>query len=239
MPEYLDAEIANEGVYAVAEWAPAVEEARIPTYKGIKSIARYFPQFTGRPYQHQTFPCWLYHPTLPAKEVRDIYTGEDPPRLIKKASELAAELGCVYRQTTLEERAQGFPNHRWVYSGEWRAQPYDVKFDPKNPGTGKNVIYGTEHKTDGQNSAMIAVAVAEALAKFGGGKAAAPGVDPDYEEFQAFKAWKAAAMAGPNALGPEETDRRETLEISAKALGIKVDGRWSNERLKAEIDKAS
>lgn len=44
------------------------------------------------------------------------------------------------------------------------------------------------------------------------------------------------AIPAPDSDGPP--DEKETLLADAKDLGIKVDGRWSTERLKSEIDKA-
>ena len=66
MVEYLDPEIAGEGLSAEAAWQPFVSAPVIPTYKGIASIAKYFWQYSGTPYKHKNFPCWLYHPTKKA-----------------------------------------------------------------------------------------------------------------------------------------------------------------------------
>lgn len=44
------------------------------------------------------------------------------------------------------------------------------------------------------------------------------------------------AIPAPDSDGPP--DEKETLLADAKDLGIKIDGRWSVERLKSEIDKA-
>lgn len=266
MVEYLDAEIANEGLSAEASWAAPVPEARIPDYKGIKAIAKYFPQFSGRPYVHQVFPCHLYHPKEPARLIKDVYNGEDPPRLIKKAVDQAKALGCIFRATTMEERAQGFPTHRWEYTDEWRATPFETKFDPANPGTGKTVVKAGEQSSASQ-AEMIAAVVTAALAKMVPAASTpdkpSPIDDPDMAEFLAFKAWKATQAVdlsvqpldiegarnainempmqeGINmlnsALPPGE---RKTLEAEAERKGIKVDGRWSLQRLKDEVEKAA
>ena len=258
MVEYLDPEIANEGVSAEQAWMPAMDEARIPSYAGIKSIKKYFPQFTGRPYQHQAYPCWLYHPTEPPRHVKDVLSGEDPPRVLRKASEIAKELGCVFRSTTMEERAQGFANHRWEYIGEWRSTPFerDSKFDPGRPDTGKHVIRESGHNNGMPNADVIAAIVGAVMTQV---KSDAPasvastahaGMDPEWLEFQAFKEWKAAVAAthGPsggdepaNALSAtlSDADERKLWEDEAKAKGVKTDGRWSLDRLKAEVEKAS
>lgn len=254
MPEYLDAEIANEGM--PAEWMPAVEKPRIPTYEGIKSIAKYFPQFTGRPYQHKTFPCWLYHPKQEPKLVQDILTGDDPPRLVKRASEIAKEMGCIFRESTMEEKAMGWPHHRWVYSDEWRATPFHVGFNPNKPDTGKHVVDPKKAESPNYETIAAAVAIAMERVKSQGGPAAAE-ADPAWIEFQAFKAWKEAGSGAateimgdillrnpgldiaPNALHViAEDEEREFLLEQAKEKGIKVDGRWSLHRLKSEVEKA-
>lgn len=236
MVDYLDPEIAGEGIPAETSWSPAVEKPRIPTYEGIKSIAKYFPQFTGRPYQHQAYPCWLYHSVHGAREVRDILTGEDPPRIVKRASEIAKELGCVFRPSSMEEKAQGWPSHRWEYTGEWRATPFSVKFDPSKPDTGKHVVSSRESSSQNVSADLIAATVAAVLA----GQQHAPNSesDPAWLEFQAFKAWKNSVdedAAADNALNA--STERHTLEEEARAKGVKVDGRWSAARLKEEIEK--
>lgn len=248
--KYLDPEIANEGMHADAfgEWAPAVEEARVPTYDWLKGTkwAKYFPKLSGRPYQHQTFPCFLYHPTFDPVRVDDVKDADG--MVVKKAAVIAKEkFGCEYRPSTRDEITQGFPPNRWVYTGEWRAAPFDkdIGFKPHKPDTGKHLVASRDSHDPAPSADMIGGIVAAVLAKMNpqGGSVASPESDPDYLEFQAFKAWKAAAQeplaSSGNALAIEAADERELWEEEAKAKGIKVDGRWSLERLKAEVEKAS
>lgn len=255
MVEYLDPEIAGEGSYAAEPWSPSVPEAKIPDYKGIKSIAKYFPQFTGRPYVHKSFPCWFYHKTKPAVLVQDLMTNEERPRLIKDAVEWAKELGCVWRKSTGEEISQGFPLHRWEYGGEWRATPFVTKFDPANPGPGKTYV---KEKAEQPNQAdLIGAVVAAVLAKVG--QSALGAVDADRAEFEAFKAWKALekatgkvgervaaemAPASPalviNALAQPaaDNDKTEALKM-ADEMGVKVDRRLSADKILAELSKVT
>lgn len=247
MVEYLDPEIANEGVSALSNWSPPLPEARIPDYKGIKGIAKYFPQYSGRPYNHKVFPCWLYHPKLPARLIEDQFVDGDPPRLVKKAGEIAAELGCAYRATTFEERAQGFPLNRWVFTGEWRNSPFTSKFDPKNPGPGKLYVKEKDRESGrADDIAAIVAAVLGALKTGGPAILAEPTMPADVAEFEAFKAWKAAQAAqhapivedaASLAATERADDAMEQLKIAAAERGIKIDGRWSVARIREELEK--
>lgn len=241
---YLDPEIANEGVSALSNWSPPLPEARIPDYKGIKGIAKYFPQYSGRPYNHKVFPCWLYHPKLPARLIEDQFVDGDPPRLVKKAGEIAAELGCAYRATTFEERAQGFPLNRWVFTGEWRNSPFTSKFDPKNPGPGKLYVKEKDRESGrADDIAAIVAAVLGALKTGGPAILAEPTMPADVAEFEAFKAWRAAQAApvveeaAPLPAVERADDMMEQLVAAAKERGIKIDGRWSVARIREELEK--
>lgn len=227
MPEYLDPEIAAEGQRA-DDWQPFQEPPRIPDYKGIKTIAKYFPQHSGRPYRHQPFPAYLYHRT-------------EPPRLVQNA-EQAAALG-------VEWKADQYGELRWHCSGEWQHRPVGLaKFDPKAPGAGKNVVVPGQGSQAAQ-SEMIAAVVAAVTAQMAKGASAPAATDPDYLEFQAFKAWKAqqakvgteeggAPAAPANALKPLSPDEEKAVLVDlADEKGVKIDKRWSLDRIKAELDK--
>jgi hypothetical protein len=256
----LDAEIANEGGKVIAgdvvilsngeqvAWTPPPEKLAIPDLSVVKSLRHYFG---ARGYQ--AYPAWLYHPTKPAI-------------LVKNASE-AAEHGVVHRKATNDERNRFGVKDVWDWEEgvEWRPNPLqEAKFDPKNPGSGKTVVYGAPDPRIGQNELIaqlipaVAAAVAQSLKATG--PAAPASVDPSqWEAFLAFQAWQkaqevvTAAASGlddlaempsgedgeevVNALSPEQD--RLLWEEEAKRLGVKVDGRWSIERLKAEVQKAS
>lgn len=243
MVEYLDPDIAGEGVSAAENWAPPIMEARIPDYKGLPSIRKYFPQFTGVPYQHKVFPCWLYHKSKPAVLVQDVINGDG--RIVKKASDIAKEMGCIFRKSTPEEIGQGFPLNRWEFSGDWRPIPFHTKFDPANPGAGKILVKEKADQTS--QTDLIAAVVAAVLAKAGQGSPDAPAIDPDRAEFEAFKAWKAmqggGASSAPavNALAastPADPDKAEALKM-ADEMGVKVDRRLSADKILAELAKPS
>lgn len=246
MVEYLDPEIAGEGVSA-DNWTAPVPKAHLPSYEGIKAIQKYFPEFSGRPYQHQTFPCWLYHPGEEPRLISDELRYDDQlrPVVIRKASEIARELGCVYRNSTVEERAQGFPAARWEFDpgSKWRPFPHDVRFDPKKAPHKTVVLPQSQGSAGMVNADVIAATVAAVLAKTSETGAV---VDADRAEFEAFKAWKAqqaSAAAEPppqvNSLAPaDETDRDAAIALAGER-GVKIDKRWTLDKIMAELEKAA
>ena len=236
--QYLDPEIANEGE-SVDAWQPFVAKPVIPTYDGIKSIRHYFPQYSGIPYRHKAFPCFLYHKTKPA---------------VLASEEKARQLGVTWRKSTQDERARGFPESVWDYAGEWRAMPFDVKFNPADPGTGKLYV---DNQKPAPTADLIAAIVAAVSAQFAlkpvAANAAAPASgDADHAEFLKFKAWQAAQVpSGANAPHPEQVhhvvhdmlppmsddEQRRLLIEAAKDRSIKIDNRWGLDRIKQELDK--
>jgi len=239
MVEYLDPEIRNEGISG-AEWHPAVEKARIPTYEGIKSLRRYFPQYSGIPYQHKVFPCWLYNQrTGEARLIDDAFKHQgpdEPPKLVKRGAEIAKELGCEWRKSTEEERGMGAGPERWAWAKDsdwrpWPAKGKPVRFPPGMPvDGGKHLVPEKPNQTPMAYNAQ-------------------PEYDEDRAEFEAFKAWQAAQRAntartdriehpGPapdNALH----DEKAVLIARAEELGLDVDKRWGAERIRAEIEKTA
>jgi hypothetical protein len=241
---YLDPEIAGEGQQVihsdgeVVNWSPPPVKPVVPDFSQIKSIRKYFNR-TG----FVAWPAWLYHPI-------------EEPRLVKNAEEAHA-LGVIYRDTTPDERARYGKNAMWDWSDEteWRPTPFpkDIKFNPEKPGTGKTVIHGKPNPEIAQNELVkalipeVARAVAEAL---GAARPNAPSnVDPgEWAEFQQYIAWKksqevivheAEKAQEANALATSLTHEQELSmwREEAETLGLKVDGRWSIERIKAEIEK--
>lgn len=240
MVEYLDPEIAGEGESADAPWQPFIAKPVIPTYDGIKSIRKYFPQYSGVPYKHRAFPCWLYHPTKDA--------------MLVSSPERAKQFGATWRQSSHDEKTRGFPDYVWDYTGEWRAMPFSTKADVT--GTGKNLIVTANQTSQSDMIGQIVAAVTAQLAlKPAQANALAPmSSDPDYEEFQRFKAWKASKpvdglpVATPAAqqegtptydvlppIAPEE--EKKLLIEAAKSRAIDIDKRWGIDRIKQELDK--
>lgn len=241
---YLDAEIAGEGQKVIMSDGEVVTyhepppKPVMPDISGIKSLKRYFNR-TG----YSPWPAWLYHPTEAA-------------RLVKDAQE-AMELGVCYRKTTDDERARYGIKDTWDWQegSQWRSQPYSVaKFDPKNPGAGKTYVASAPNPTIAQHELvrelvpLVAAAVTQAMQA--GGKVAAPGTADakEWQEFLEFQAWKKSQAAvegvsestGGNLLGAGAgiAADREALEQRAAQLGVKVDGRWTIDRVRREVEAA-
>src|SRR5262245_24120542 len=123
---YLDPEIAGEGQKVLlsdgeqVDFSPPPPKPVMPDWSQIKSIRKYF----GRT-KHAVYPAWLYHPTEPA-------------RVVKNADE-AAVLGVCYRDATVDERGRYGITHTWDWKDGclWRAIPYGPpKLDLNNLGQG-------------------------------------------------------------------------------------------------------
>lgn len=246
---YLDPEIAGEGQKVIlsdgdqVSWTPPPPRPVMPDWSQIKSIARYFNR-TG----FQVYPAWLYHPTEEA-------------RIVKNADE-AAELGVCYREATIDERGRYGLSAVWDWKegSLWRAQPYGPpKFDPLRPGVGKTYQHTPPNPVVAQNAMIEALIPAVAAAVAQSLKASGPGApanvdQKEWDEFLQFKAWQKSkdavaivadeiasaeqpdeAPAPANALNPVQ--ERAVWEAEAERKGIKVDGRWSLDRLKSEVEK--
>jgi hypothetical protein len=264
----LDSDIAGEGGKVIAvggqtkvilsngdqvAYTPPPEKLVMPDLSVVKSIRHYFGQRSYEPY-----PAWFYH--------------QDGRSILLKDHRAGAEVGIVYREASQDERNRYGIRHLWDWEEGclWRPNPWvEAKFDPKNPGSGKTVIYqapdaaNEQHKLVAALIPAVAAAVAQSLKA--SGPAAPSSIDPEqWERFLAFQAFQktqeiVTAAAGDlaldsgdaasevpetnalfgsaNALSPEQD--RMLWENEAKKLGVKVDGRWSLERLRSECEKAA
>jgi hypothetical protein len=249
---YLDPAIAGEGVKVVMSdgdvitYAPPPPKPVMPDWSTIKSIRHYFNRTDFR-----VWPAWLYHP-------------KEAARLVRNADE-AAELGVCYRDATIDEKGRYGRDHVWDWKddSQWRPQPWPdtIKFDPNKAEQGKTVIASPVNPTVAQHDLaallipQVAAAVAQALKM--SGPAAPPSVDPaQWEQFLQFQAWQKSAevvggavqQAATEAPGlglqggsgaPSPDAERVAWEEEADRKGIKIDRRWSLERLKSEVEKAT
>lgn len=236
--QYLDPEIANEGELAMlpGEGTPAPMDApHIPDYSWViakDKIAKYFRKFV--PYHHKAYPTWVYHPTEEPRLLEDRYTREDPPRLIKSAKDQAADLGVIFRKTTPEELAQGFPATRWEFKGDWRTTPYKV--------ANRSNAYGKTMPPPSQTE-VIATAVATAMRAAGSANGSADIIGATVAAVMAAlgkvqtPSTADPAHAMENLTVKTVSEEKAALTKVAEESGIKVDKRWSTDRLKAELDK--
>jgi hypothetical protein len=227
----LDPSIANEGMKVqlsdgeAEQWTPPDIKPAFPDWSQIPKLKKYFGRKGG-----PVYPAWLFHPT-------------ESDRLVHNADEAGA-LGVVYRKATDDERFQFGHQSVWDWKrGEedmkWRPFPQQRrKFDPQHAETGK--IYQIAATSSQPNiESLVAAVTASVLTAM-----KTPGVAPaapshvnskEWEEFLAFQAFKKTTET-VNALASEEADdERSTWIAEADRLGMKVDKRWSTERLKSEV----
>lgn len=206
------------------EWNPPALQSAFPDWSKVPSIRKYFGRKGG-----PVYPAWLFHPVESDKRV--------------ETAEEAEELGVFYREATLEERGQFGIQSLWDWKrGEddlkWRPFPQQRrKFDPKNAETGK--IYQTATASSQPNiESLVAAVTASVLTamKSGAAPSAPATVDPKkWERFLEFEAFEKTTEVVNALASSEEEDDRATWIAEAERLGMKVDKRWSTERLKSEV----
>lgn len=207
--EYLDPEIANEGLRADDQWTPDgefqsfMDPPVIPDYafvkqKGAEKLRKYFPQYSGIPYKHQHFPMWVYHAT---KE----------PRLLRTMDH-AKEHGLTYN-----DRFKAFIDDE----SEWKLTPVFAegqgpKLNPAQPGAGK--VFVRNPANQGDNIAAIVSAVMAQFQQMSITPAPAPATpftaDPEYQDYLKFKAFQASQGAPKTVPVVNEEDQR----VAALAL---------------------
>lgn len=253
----LSDDIAGEGQKVllsdgtVSQYIAPPEKPVIPDYSQIKSLKHLFGV---KPYK--VFPAWIYHPTdSPVLVLNDEHAARYGLGY-RDASDL--ERG-KYRVEKLWD---------WTDNTQWRPEPWPgtLGFDKKRPGTGKIWQQEEVDPVVAQNAllnAIVPAVTAAVLAGMQNGSApSAPAkVDPgQWEKFLAFQAFQKsqeaiddikATISKPEAKPVDAVDddapsnmlsladERRLWEAEAERKGIKVDGRWSLERLRAEVEKAS
>ena len=246
----LDPEIAGEGVKVIMSdgetvtYTPQPPKPVMPDWSGIKSIRHYFNRT-----DFKVWPAWLYHPTEEA-------------RIVKNEHE-AAELGVCYRAATIEEKGRYGLSHVWDWTEDslWRPKPYPSgarKYDPRKPEAGKEYIATPQSAMSANrellNTVLPEVTAAVVAALKQGGSVAPDNINAkDWDQFLEFQAWKKTQEAADALLAEEapqesvltagtETSAEDELahwEAEAIRKGLKIDGRWSLERLKTEVQKAA
>ena len=252
---YLSPEIAGEGAKVILSDGEVVSfnlpppKPVMPDWSEIKSIRHYFNR-TG----FRVYPAWLYHPT-------------EQPRIVKDEHE-AAELGVCYREATTDEKGRYGKDRVWDWKDDsvWRPQPYagTAKFDPNKAEQGKVYIH-TPQSQNASNREMLesvlpAVTAAVVAALKQGGSVGPENVDKgQWDKFLAFQAWEKTQQAIDAIVPPtgavEDVEEKEVEAITETGLppeeerklweeeavrkGLKVDRRWSLDRLRTEVEKAA
>lgn len=218
----LAAEIAGEGEPVLFTGTLGGLQVKMPAAKPIfpdlseiKCIRPLFFRVGFEP-----FPVVLYHPTEGART----FTAEE-----------AEEVGFRYvKPTPYEVTKYKLSGDRGIEQRDegclWREEPYGPqKFDPSRPESGKcytppqtdpaTLLARVIQQNNGQQSASQTVV----LERLAGLIAQALGDRGERSE----------AEGASNPLLPG----RDLLEAEAASLGLKVDGRWSTEKLAQKIDE--
>jgi hypothetical protein len=238
----LSPEIAGEGQQImnsqgeIVNWNPPPQRLVMPDWSQIKKIQKYFNRK-----DHSDWPSYIYN--------KD--TGET--RIMKNAEE-AAQFGIGIRKRNEDEAARFGAGNTWDWEKDspWRPQPSakHVKPDPKS--TGKILVETSRPQVSMEQT--VAAVVAAVTERMKGQTPSAPSnvSNSDWDEFQRFIAFKKAS----ELTGMEKPEKAvDGGEINANALsdgqeknlwieeatsrGIKVDKRWSVDRIKAEVEKAA
>ncbi len=233
-------------------FAPPPPEPVMPKWDQIKSIRHYF----NRPKKYYTWPAMLYnHKT-------------NETTIVGSAKEAAA-LGVSERVRTADEEARFGKGNVWEWDSEgaWRPFPKVAPrtYDPRKPEQGKEYVAAqipqATANRDMLESALPAVTAAVVAALKQSGSVNPNNIDPkQWDKFLAFQAWEKTQeaidvvtapepeinVAAEHAKAMEATmvlegvpEEREAWLTEAKNRGIKVDGRWSLERIRSEVEKAA
>lgn len=211
-------------------WTPPPVKPAVPDMSQIKTLQRYFNRQGG-----PNFPAWLYN----------IETGEE--RIAENAND-AAELGVCYRDPTEEEKERYGDKKVWDWKDDspWRPTKAKKHIKPQVGGLGKNLVHPDRPQAPAME-ATIAAVVAAVTEKM---KPSIEGFSAEdmaaIKEFLALK--KADPMAKPekasdgNALSARETSEDQEREIwieEAEQRGVKIDKRWTTEKIKETVAKAA
>lgn len=217
----LKAAVLSEG--EVEQWTPPEIKAAFPDWSQVPKLKKYFGRKGG-----PVYPAWLFHPT-------------EADKLVSNAEE-AGKLGIIYRKATDDERFQFGHQSVWDWKrGEedlkWRPFPQQRrKFDPQHMETGK--IYQASNTPAQPNiESLVAAVTASVLSAMKAVSPAAPSHvnSKEWDEFLAFQAFKKTTETVNALASEEEGDERSSWLAEAERLGMKVDKRWSTERLKTEV----
>jgi hypothetical protein len=252
---YLDPEIAGEGeaVDPNIAWVEPPPKPVIPDISQVKTIRKYFGRPPGA---GGMWPAWLYHAT---EKARILPTPEDARKLgvvRRKASEdeklqfgAAEWLWDWVRPDHPIEALRG-PDQGW------RPAPLrEMKHDPRkldihNLPHSKNYVPTAPNPAIAQNAMIaelvptVAAAVASALKSEKGIEKPAHIDEKEWDEFLAFQAFKKTTQVVEKTTGPlsakpakaaETADEKELWLEAAEQRGVKIDKRWSLERLKKEV----
>lgn len=210
--EYLDPEIANEGVSA--DSPVPMEPAHVFDYAPLRTHKTYAKYFA--PHTYQRYPAIFYHKNGKQRAVTNH----------EEASELAGVRPI---------------KGGWVCDGEWFDSEADAHV-VKSPldGAGKSLVAASATQVAGGTNEIMA-AILQKLTDGGvPSSKAVPAIAAamaEDEEYQAYLAFKRMRDAKPAEPGP--IDEKALLIEAAASRDIKIDKRWNIDRIKEELDKVA
>lgn len=219
--EYLHPDIANEGQSANnwtpgawantpnldgEEWQPDIEPPHINDYAAFKKHKHYGKYF--RPYRYTPFPAWMYHAT-------------HEPKLVKSRDDVLA-LGPEWSPTPNKPRIDMTGKSLPVKSETQRlaeavAQALAVKTTGSSGGIDATAI------------AAVVAAVMAAMPQNQSAAAVAP-ISPSQDDMIDL----ASDMLASSSTAGDDIERAAMIELADKN-NIKIDKRWSSDRIKKEL----
>lgn len=205
------------------EWNPPALQSAFPDWSKVEKLRKYFGRKGG-----PVYPAWLFHPT-------------EADRLVNNAEE-AGKLGVAYRKATDDERLQFGKEAVWDWEKgaddlKWRPFPQQRrKFDVQHPETGK--IYQAPSSSQPNIESLVAAVTASVLTAMKSTSAPGKVDSKEWDEFLAFQAFKKTTETVNALVETEETQEggdRDLWIAEAERIGMKIDKRWSDERLKTEV----
>jgi hypothetical protein len=229
--EYLDPEIANEGSsansWAPGDWTnapnaadeeyqPDVDPPHINDYAAFKKHKHYRQYF--RPYRYTPFPAWMYHAT-------------HEPKIVKTKDEVLA-LGPEWSPTPLKLRVDMTGKSLPVKNDTQKLTEALVTGLLKAPGA-------TAAPGGAVDAASIAAIVAAVMTAMQPRAAVAAPAAPDPEKLmptdvEGLRQFVEMPKGGDEHPGQDSVERKAVIELAEKE-GIKIDGRWSTDRIKREL----
>src|SRR6185437_3072235 len=194
------------------EYQPDMEPPHVNDYAAFKKHKHYRQYF--RPYRYLPFPAWVYHETLQPKliEIRGKDGRIDP----EACAAAVTKLGPGWRR-------EPYPRHQ-AQSNNMTGKTLPVKSQTEQLGEIVARSIAARPSSASIDANAIAAVVAAVMAAMNGGQSAAQAAEPAAEPI----------VREDLSHGKDDIERKALLELAEKE-GIRIDRRWSSERIKKEL----
>jgi len=209
---------ANTPNYSEDEWQPDIEPPHIPDYAAFKKHKHYGQYF--RPYRYRAFPAWVYHP-------------EFEPKLIDMRNRDGSldEDGCKRQVMLLGPGWSPTPNKPRI---DMTGKSLPVKSETQR--LAEVVAQALAVKATGSSGGIDATAIAAVVAAVMAAMpqnqpaaTAAPTSSPQDDMID-----PASDLLASTSSASDDIERAAMIEFAEKN-NIKIDKRWSNDRIKKEL----